>query len=314
MCSIQPSQDPVKDSQDALTATTVCIKCKQNIATINIRFAVYCDACFLEQTFHKFRVTVGKSRRRNDREHILLFLDTAPSRLGASLVLLGLVGEVIAEERSHVNKYSVCAFDGNVDLITEKCSKYGIPFYRLDQPLITTTTTTASQDQYCMAQMKAVAELYTKIGADKLYLADTCNDLAATVFKLMIKGNGEVVPWELQPVKRWFGMNVVRPLREHHIIEIREYNRLTNASNFTQPQPSVNHNSINDLTESFFATLDQDYSATVSTVTKTAGKVSSHWTEHQSDYLECQECACPTRNPSLCHSCSINSKELLLNK
>lgn len=234
-------------------------------------------------------------------------------RQAASLVLLGLVLEVIGEESNRVNQYSVCCFEDPLGDLSEKCSKYGISFYSLQTPFTTTAITTATQDQHDNVKMKSVAELYSKISADKLFKPETCNDMAVIVFKHMIKGNGEVVPWELQSVKRQFGMNIVRPLREHHNLEIIEYNRLK-GNIVNAAIESTKLNTINDLTESFFSTLDRDYSATVSTVTKTAGKVSSHWCDHQDDYHECQECGCPTRNEHYCHGCIINQNELLLNQ
>jgi tRNA(Ile)-lysidine synthase TilS/MesJ len=235
-------------------------------------------------------------------------------RRDSSLVLLHFVSQVLSEEKNRVNQYSVCCY-GQSLLVQEICAKYGIPFYGIIKETQGSDKCSAEQDQTQNETMRRVAVVYKRIFADKLYLPDTCNDLASTVFKLMIKGEGEVVPWEVQPVKSWFGMQTARPLREHHNLEINEYVRLRglleDESLSSNSQTMVN--GINDLTERFFATLDQDYSASVSTVTKTAGKVSSNWTHNQDQYCGCVECGVPTRNhqDGLCHSCRINQAESL---
>lgn len=42
--------------------SSLCVKCKKVEATIDIKFALYCSPCFLEATYHKYRVLLGRCR------------------------------------------------------------------------------------------------------------------------------------------------------------------------------------------------------------------------------------------------------------
>lgn len=308
MCSLQPADEELDSLVGGygIERDAPCVKCKIEPASVNIRFAVYCDRCFAEQAHHKYRAQVGKTRPRSTRERIILALNSRQAE--QSLVLLLMACETPRESR-HSDTFFCISF-GEIEAVQQLCHKNSIEHHTFELPKVSSTT--AEQDLLTAYQTHRTVEMAKRLRADKIYMPDTCNDLAADLFKLTVKGMGYAVPWEQQAIRSISGVGFVRPLREHHRTEVLEYLRVRGVRHNYESSPyDANTKSLNDLTEAFLLGLDRGFSATVSTVCKTAGKVRTDWSDNRSRYDSCMICLRPCLEAlgARCYACETALEE-----
>jgi cytoplasmic tRNA 2-thiolation protein 2 len=320
MCSLQETDElaAIKDTANLTIQRVPCIKCKTSTATINLRFAVYCDDCFAEQAHHKYRAAVSKTRPRHVKERILLALD-GRNKLIESCFLVLLCTETARsdQQRQLTDVFEAVALADPTGALERVCRECNLPFSVVsvqhpayERLVASSSNGTAVQDMKRVLELRTLVEYAKKTEFTRLYFPDTSNDLALEMMAMTCKGLGYVVPWEMQPVKTVSGVGIVRPLRDHHRQEAGEYLRIKSIQVDFKAYTHSDSSSLNDITRAFLDGLDRDYSATVSTVTKTALKITTDWTDQPSDYKECAICFTPTRDAQVCKACSVAVSEL----
>ncbi|CAG8585965.1 9993_t:CDS:10 [Cetraspora pellucida] len=116
-----------------------------------------------------------------------------------------------------------------------------------------------------------------KNGCTKLLLGDCSTRLSIKIISLTSKGRGFSLPLETSGLNSSFGdVTIVRPMKDMLSKEIGIYNKFqgfeaTIISSLTSMMPPKS--SIDRLTEEFIVKLERDFPSTVSTISRTAAKL-----------------------------------------
>lgn len=139
-------------------------------------------------------------------------------------------------------------------------------------------------------------------GIETVFLEDNCSQLAVEIVAATCTGRGEALPWMLQVPHQLYRLpngrriKVVRPLRELVSLEVSYYLALE-APRGPSPEeaPELDSASIYGLTDRFIKNLDEENSATVSTVLRTAQKLSG---DRLDLHRACALCLAPRLRPA----------------
>lgn len=136
-------------------------------------------------------------------------------------------------------------------------------------------------------------------GIGTVFLEDSCSQLAVEIMAATCTGRGEALPWVLHVPHQLYQLpsgrqiKVIRPLRELVSLEVSHYLALETAPQASQPE-EPDTASIFGLSDRFIKSLDEENSATVSTVLRTAQKLSGDRLDMQ---RPCALCRAPRPRP-----------------
>lgn len=222
--------------------------------------------CFLEQAYHKYRISVAKCKKSSLPERIMVAYSGGNASQYYPLFILLIFHSLLLHftqlarltdpQRKNLDKFIiVCISFGYSEeqkaAITKAVSAYGLfcEFISLSKALYgeddkdgdqkleglfkSCKMETTKVDLLCI--IKRVALILTAMQRDcsKIYLGETCSSIAVKVLADTCTGRGISIPWMLSPSQRYFGLvddmevTTIRPLRELVNLEVDYYLSLT---------------------------------------------------------------------------------------
>lgn len=329
-------------SPESHRTMSLCVKCKKEEPCIDIKFALYCSPCFLEATFHKYRILLARSRENvhSPRGLILLpknFLD-CPQVFRASRVLIHFSQLPSIHEPARKN---LVTYDLGVPVYGdyEKAKKF-VEEIRAQYPLlgeVYALPITREQDcdikkfdEYCETEtfdnlnlsntlkedllnsklLHIQLKLMKQIQVDKAMTPETSTALASHILTCTCKGRGKFLPWD-SALSRSFPGNLFlsRPLKEISDREIELYCQEANFPNSSSDQqiktPSISSLSIDQLNVNFLSNLEGENPGTANVVIRTSSKVTTvtDLSTVDEDTIRCKICLAPN-DTEICPSCS----------
>lgn len=233
----------------------LCVKCKKEEPCIDIKFAIYCSPCFLEATYHKYRILLARSRENvhSPKGLILLpknFLD-CPQVYRASRVLIHFSQLPSIQEPARKN---LVAYDLGVPVFDdyEKVKKF-VESIRSEYPLLGDIYTlsiasneikkfeeysndvesfdnfeklsnTLKEDVLNAKLLHLQLQLMNQIQVDRAITPETSTSLASHILTCTCKGRGKFLPWDSALTRSFPGnLFLSRPLKEISDREIELY-------------------------------------------------------------------------------------------
>jgi len=237
-----------------------CIKCKGAQATVDIRFAVYCEynlllvliysECFQEQVYHKYRMTVAKAcSDHNDLagpSKILLALSSgSASRL---LLHFSQMARLKTPQRPNLDEIHVAHIlepheteeetRDFCDPYKEHLASYSVvPLSRvlgrkneaqkLNVLLQSCRTENSRECLLRILRFALLVKLADDLGCRLLYLGDTCSRMAVNIMVDTCEGRGMQLPWrfaQLQQIIPFskFTFLLILPLEVRIVRPLRE--------------------------------------------------------------------------------------------
>ncbi|XP_041975916.1 cytoplasmic tRNA 2-thiolation protein 2 [Aricia agestis] len=279
----------------------ICRKCKSK-STVTIRKEYhFCDYCFLSYIDHKFRACLGKSRKLRANENVLICLSGGIS----SAVLLDLVYHGIClnshkklritpfllhvtEQLPHdeINKRSIleqcnkCNFKLNVIDISHYFSKNTL----LSDSHVTVlpeeikqwkVSKTTSCDLLAHMKQNLYIQIAKELQCKIIFTAETTTTLAVNLLSDIAIGRGSQIENNIGfcDMKNK-DAQILRPMRDITIEEVETYAAIKGIY-FTQSKCASNKNSLQSIIQDFVSGLQENFPATLTTICKTADKISS---------------------------------------
>ncbi|KAI7857441.1 hypothetical protein BDC45DRAFT_544229 [Circinella umbellata] len=139
---------------------------------------------------------------------------------------------------------------------------------------------TAKEDLYWHIKMTMLVTLAKKEGCSYIFMGDTATRQAIKMISMTGKGRGYSIPFDIgvENDTTFPGLTILRPMKDMLSKEIGLYNRFKDLEEYVIPPTDFNtgkpaKSSIERLTEEFITTLDRDFPSTVSTISRTASKL-----------------------------------------
>lgn len=320
----------------------LCVKCKKEESCIDIKFAIYCSPCFLEATYHKYRILLARSRENIHctRGLILLpknFLDY-PSLYRASRVLIHFSQLPSIQEPARKN---LVTYDLGVPIYgdCERVKKF-VETIRTEYPLLgevyalsiasneikkfedysdteaasddfNRLSNTLKEDLLNSKLLHLQVELMNRIKVERAVTAETSTALASHILTCTCKGRGKFLPWDSALTRSFPGnLFINRPLKEISDREIELYCQEANIPDDRSMDQSIKTQttcslSIDQLTVNFLSNLESENPGTANVVIRTSSKVETVTDLVQVDEssVRCKICFAPN-DVEICSSCS----------
>ncbi|KAI9491663.1 hypothetical protein BDB00DRAFT_766680 [Zychaea mexicana] len=142
------------------------------------------------------------------------------------------------------------------------------------------TKNTAKEDLYWHMKMTMLVTLAKKEGCSYIFMADSSTQQAIKMISMTSKGRGYSIPFDIgvENDMTFPDLAILRPMKDMLSKEIGLYNRFMGLEEYVIPPTDFNtgkpaKSSIERLTEEFITTLDRDFPSTVSTISRTASKL-----------------------------------------
>ncbi|KAG0181848.1 Cytoplasmic tRNA 2-thiolation protein 2 [Apophysomyces sp. BC1034] len=139
---------------------------------------------------------------------------------------------------------------------------------------------TAKEDLYWHIKMAMLVSVARREGCSFIYLADSSTRQAIKMISMTAKGRGYSTPMDIGVANDtcFKDIVIIRPMKDMLSKEIGLYNRFCGLDKYviaptdwTTKMPAKS--SIDRLTEGFLVTLERDFPSTVSTISRTASKL-----------------------------------------
>ena len=319
---------------------SLCVKCKKEESCIDIKFAIYCSPCFLEATYHKYRILLARSRENihSTRGLILLpknFLDY-PQVFRASRVLIHFSQLPSIQEPARKN---LITYDLGVPVHGdyEKVKKF-VETIRVEYPLLgeiyalpiasneikkfeeysdteasdnfIQLSNTLKEDLLNSKLLHLQVKLMNQIKVERAVTAETSTALASHILTCTCKGRGKFLPWDSALTRSFPGnLFISRPLKEISDREIELFCQEANFPDLSSDQPiktqTISSLSIDRLTINFLSNLESENPGTANVVIRTSSKVATVTDLVQVDEssVRCKICFAPN-DLEICPSCS----------
>ncbi|KAI8146241.1 hypothetical protein BJV82DRAFT_510110 [Fennellomyces sp. T-0311] len=142
------------------------------------------------------------------------------------------------------------------------------------------TKNTAKEDLYWHIKVAMLVTLAQKEGCSYIFMADSSTRQAIKMIAMTSKGRGYSIPFDIgvENDACFPDLAILRPMKDMLSKEIGLYNRFMGFEQYVIPPTDFNtgkpaKTSIERLTEEFITTLDRDFPSTVSTISRTASKL-----------------------------------------
>ncbi|KYM96481.1 Cytoplasmic tRNA 2-thiolation protein 2 A [Cyphomyrmex costatus] len=307
----------------------LCRKCKhENANILLVGQSGYCKACFLNVTNHKFRAALGKSKiiRRGDKilinhsgelnSTVLLHLikagmsESAHKRLIFEIVILyvddnmqktnerDMLRHKIAEETkaSGFNSYAVSMSQvlNEEDTLDIKPMDQEINYEndnRLHAILANLSDNTSRTDFLNQLRRRLLLSAARKLNCNKIFVADSAADIATKVLGDVCLGRGAQLSMQANFCDtRCVDIKILKPMRDFTQPELVYYSKYHKISPVKSTQASITATSIQALACNFAMELESQFSGTISTVFRTADKISPRSNVQQSIEDNCVLC------------------------
>ncbi|XP_054279048.1 cytoplasmic tRNA 2-thiolation protein 2-B [Macrosteles quadrilineatus] len=312
---------------------SLCKKCgNENKPQIVLRKKdAYCKSCFLTSVKHKFRACLGKSKKMKPGDKVLVaFSGSSNSVAMLHLIQSGLqetshkrlmfhptivyIDEYsalnLSEEESKTIKEDIQRTWGLYEypkhivplhlsieeeetvnaFLTKGTSTDKTKFINMFTSL---PENTSKIDMLNKLRSNLLAQIARLLGCNKIFTAETANDLAVKLITNVSLGRGAQLPYDVGfSDDRYAEVKVIRPMRDLSKKELVFYNVFHDLipahvpSLLTKAEP---HSSIHRLTESFLTDLQDGFPSTLSTVFRVADKL----TTNPEDKIICPLCQAP---------------------
>lgn len=302
-----------------------CKKCKC-IGTVVLRKKdYYCSQCFITNVNHKFRASIGKNKVFSSTEKVLVGLSGG---LGSSVLLDLVHDGVKLNTHKILRIIPVCLHitgftseDKDTELlntIKDKCTKYGFDLYTvhisndfndnivvpINGGVVTTSQdvinrfnskkTKMSKTEWNDFIEKKKQKLYVKMACilqcSCVFTGETTTTLACNLLSNIGLGRGAQLHHDVGfSDTRHETVKVLRPMKDITKEELSNYAAIKLITcPLPQEENKSNMDSLQSLINSFVVDLQENYSATISTVCKTAEKIGSAVNECDKRCFHCQ--------------------------
>ncbi|KAL0132903.1 hypothetical protein PUN28_000556 [Cardiocondyla obscurior] len=308
-CTFENDNEVAKDKD--LVDTTLCRKCKcYNVDILLNGPSGYCTTCFLIVTSHKFRAALGKSKiiRHGDlvlvdhsgdlNSTVLLHLikdgmsKSAHKKLIFKIIVLyidektneekDLLQHKIAEEIKGfgfngyvVSLSQVLNKEDTLDIkpIDEKLSHENKD--QLYKILASLSDNTSKTDLIYQLRRKLLLLVAEKLKCNKIFVVDSAADIAAKVLGDVCLGRGAQLSMQASFCDaRCADIMILKPLRDFTKQELVCYSKYHKISSIKSVESNIQATSIQALARNFTTELESQFSGTVSTIFRTADKIS----------------------------------------
>lgn len=306
--------------------STKCVKCKTSIAEVKAFTSFYCQNCFQEMIYKRFRIEMTNVRK-SPKTAVFFRYRWPCDRLLIRLLYISRKNRANSEQN-----FEIFSFEENEDDKRDTISyleKYGLSCHFANFSLhffqnvehYKEFLTSSSSDEYREQLINILANVATileaeKLGCHQLLLGDTCTKIASDLITNICLGMGEAVPWYLareQSCRRPGNkeVTIVRPLRESSDQEVAKY--LSFVDDILLPEAPSISDPLGSLISGFLKGLE-DEALNVNTAVKTALRVSTAITRSPSPY-SCAMCFVPfSVGDKLCNRCSVLLRNLETNR
>ncbi|XP_011872193.1 PREDICTED: cytoplasmic tRNA 2-thiolation protein 2 [Vollenhovia emeryi] len=313
-CRFEHDDESTKGKTRDLSDTTLCRKCRcESVDVLLAGQSGYCNACFLTATSHKFRAALGKSKiiRRGDAilvDHsgelnstVLLHLikaglsESTHKKIIFKTVVLYIDDNVArtSEERDALRRRiaeetRASGFDGYAvslsqvlnaeDALDVKPMGEEMSHERDDQlraMLAGLSDDTARTDLIGQLRRRLLLSAARRLDCGKIFVADSAVDIAAKALGDVCLGRGA----QLSALAgfcdaRCTDVLILKPMRDFTQQELAHYSRYHGISCVKPAELGAPAACIQALARGFTTQLESQFSGTVSTVFRTADKVS----------------------------------------
>lgn len=231
-------------------ASNICIKCKMQSFTVNTRHATYCNECFLNQCYRKYRCAIAKANFTKSEKILIHLSGGSIDAIMSSLVLFHLIQLAIKQQggRNNLNEFYFIYFDNDldgtlIDYLLNRCK--GIQIERIDTfdhvnrlSFYKEMENEEERNVTISESHESLVSIYRKVillhkgkslNCSKIYTSETNTALAGVIIDHICCGNGVVVAWSIEHCQSYCIPNtndmpsIVRPLREFTDLEVSQY-------------------------------------------------------------------------------------------
>ncbi|KAI9297016.1 hypothetical protein K502DRAFT_363683 [Neoconidiobolus thromboides FSU 785] len=277
-----------------------CIKCKTEKSSLIVRNIRYCKSCFLYNFEGKFRSILNRTRSINDKncQNMLLAFSGGIS----SRAMLQLVKNFTTPHNKYGN-ILVCHIDesivldncnNNVNELESIVQGYNFEYKKINlesiyqqdenenkrrllELLNSLSNLTEKEDLIQNLKHTLLVQIAKESNSSMLLLGDSSTTIAIKTIALTSKGRGFSLPFEIATESNCYqGVTLIRPMRDSINKEIAMFNYFNQLSTpwlSTIYTKKPGRSSIFRLTEEFIINLDNGFPSTVSTIVRTANKL-----------------------------------------
>ncbi|XP_012526413.2 cytoplasmic tRNA 2-thiolation protein 2 isoform X2 [Monomorium pharaonis] len=329
---------PKNKEKNLLTDTTLCRKCKcENADILLVGQSGYCKSCFLNVTNHKFRAALGKSKiiRPGDlilvdhtgelNSTVLLHLikagmsESTHKKLIFKTVVLYIDGKMSKERdmlrQKIARETKASGFNGYAvsmsQVLNEEEATLDVKPIdqeinnnesddRLRVMLASLADDTSRTDFLSQLRRRLLLSAARKLNCNKIFLADSSVDVATKVLGDVCLGRGAQLSVRANFCDaRYADITILKPMRDfmqQELIYYSEYHKINSAKSIeSSGKPAT---SIQALARNFTLGLESQFSGTVSTIFRTADKISPKCDVQQNMEDNCVLCDFVRTNPS----------------
>jgi cytoplasmic tRNA 2-thiolation protein 2 len=293
-----------KSKGNRIITEGLCIKCKTAKPTVTVKAnTFYCQECFLDANIHKFRIQFFKAKIVQEPRVILAISGGQSSRM--MLELFADFSKIEPNQPQRASKFPniyICHVDQSVVLgsksigpeIKDLAKSYNFEYYETNleasfggskEKLLldfnSLTSLSSKEDFLNIYTQKSILETAKKHGCNVIAYGDSASLLAVKIIANTAKGRGISLANDVSfSYLRGDGIQVLKPMREILAKEIGLFNRFKSLESFSNSNLTTGMDkkaSIDRITADFLAGLQENLPSTVSTITRTAFKIPSHF-------------------------------------
>lgn len=285
-------------------AEGLCIKCKTAKPTVTIKAnSDYCQDCFLDANIHRFRIQFFKAKVCENPMLLLAISGGESSRMMLDLFADFSRVEPNHPQRAskfphvficHVNQSAILGKESIGPEIKDLGKTYSFDYFETDlessfdgdkvkllHEFNKLTSLSSKEDFLNIYTQKAILEVAKRQSCNVIAFGDSASLLAIKIISHSAKGRGISLANEVSfSVVRKDGIQILKPMREFLAKEIGLFNRFRSLKSFANNNLTTGLDkkaSIDRITAVFLSELQENLPSTVSTITKTAFKIPSHF-------------------------------------
>lgn len=302
--------------------SSLCVKCKTNPPSIDIKFALYCSPCFLEATYHKYRTLLARSRDdsvdRNTPSNGLIILPRTfsssrqvclASRLLIHFSQLPGIQEPARKNLIHYQLAIPIEQHSQNDSIDDFVKTVKSEYPNLGQvhflSLSGDEKSATNEDSLNSKLLHLQLNLMDQLKIDRALCPDTSTALAAHILSCTCKGRGQFLPFDSALIRAYpDGKFISRPLKEISDREVELYCQEAKILSSLPLKLTNTPSNIDELTLKFITELESENPGTSNVVIRTSSKVTTSTSDLDGSH-RCEVCLVPLceNDPSICRSC-----------
>ncbi|XP_022704749.1 cytoplasmic tRNA 2-thiolation protein 2-B-like isoform X2 [Varroa jacobsoni] len=263
-------QHPLDEAQAAKTRNCTC--CQGPAVLVIRRVNGYCLSCYQETCRHKFRATIGKSKKIIPGDRVLVWLSPPLGAVAAVALLEESRQDTLHKKLQFDFEYAI--IDGQQESIDLANFGSSAQLHRVTSPVDTPPqrNSTLRMAHQAIEALKAVIQFAKANSFNKVFTCETGGDLAQQMLISVALGRGCQLPDITGLSVERDGVTLLRPLREFSDEEIEKY---LFSGDLPVPVTPKLPAGIQRLTRDFVNGLQAEFPSTVPTIWRTADKVSA---------------------------------------